>query len=77
MIPVYWVKYVDSSYYRHIYVIDATNGEIIDTWETYVFGGDGGTPSSPTNYIGYVWLTVAGIGIFIVIWHYLTVRKNK
>ncbi len=77
LLPVYWVKYVDSSYYLHIYVIDATNGEIIAAWTTYVFGENGGAPSSPTNYIGYVWLTVAGIGIFIVVWHYLIVRKKK
>ena len=77
LLPVYWVKYVDNNYYLHIYVIDATNGEIIAAWTTYVFGENGGAPSSPTNYIEYVWLTVAGIGILIVIWHYLIARKKK
>ncbi len=74
---MYWVKYVDSNYNLHIYVVDATNGEIIAAWITYIFGENGGASSSPTNYIGYIWLTVTGIGVFIVIWHYLITRKKK
>lgn len=77
LLPVYWVKYIDSNHYLHIYVVDATNGEVIAAWTTYVFGEDGGIIYSLSNYVKYIWLAIAGIGISIVIWHYLIKRRNK